>query len=88
MERSATLRLYRQLLKSAGQFEDYNFRHYAVRSTKNRFREGRSVKDVAAATALAVEGTNQLALLRRQVIVGRLYAANRVLLDAAAKTAA
>jgi len=84
--RMAVLRLYREILKSSAQFEDYNFRQYSIRSAKTRFRQNRNVSDVAAIAAMVQEAVTQRDLVRRQVLVGRLYAANRVLLDAVQKT--
>mmetsp|Transcript_5060 Transcript_5060/g.10307 ORF Transcript_5060/g.10307 Transcript_5060/m.10307 type:complete len:88 (-) Transcript_5060:235-498(-) len=71
-------RLYRQILRAAGSFTDYNFRQYFVRRAKedfrvfeNGWRQGRI--DGAAKEAFIKEETKHLGMLKRQGIVSQLY---------------
>ena len=77
-----SLRMYRNLLKAASQFVDYNIRHYALRTIKLRFRESRGITDAQEIAKLQQECTESLKLIQRQVIIGRMYAENKVFLDA------
>lgn len=51
---------------------DYNFRMYAIRRVREGFEMNRNLAGEEAAAALR-SGEEQLAVLRRQVILGDLY---------------
>ncbi|KNH09730.1 Complex 1 LYR protein [Perkinsela sp. CCAP 1560/4] len=78
-----SLLLYRHLLKAASQFVDYNFRSYANRTIKLRFRENRNLTDPQKLKALHQESKESIQLIKRQALIGRMYAENQVFLDAA-----
>mmetsp|Transcript_5023 Transcript_5023/g.10123 ORF Transcript_5023/g.10123 Transcript_5023/m.10123 type:complete len:88 (-) Transcript_5023:186-449(-) len=72
------VRLYRQVLRAAGSFTDYNFRNYFLRRAKedfrvfeNRWRKGEV--DGAAQKAFIKEETKHLGMLRRQGILSQMY---------------
>ena len=86
MSNTEFLRLYRQTLKAAERFVDYNFRSYFLRTTKLRFREARALTDEAEITKFGHEAEANLKMIQRQAIIGRMYAENKVFLDAAKAT--
>mmetsp|Transcript_25249 Transcript_25249/g.57332 ORF Transcript_25249/g.57332 Transcript_25249/m.57332 type:complete len:88 (-) Transcript_25249:158-421(-) len=70
--------LYRQVLRAAGSFTDYNFRRYFVRRAKEDFRvfESRWRKgevDRDAQEAFMKEGTQHLGMLRRIGVLSQMY---------------
>ena len=71
--RSAALSLYRSLLRAGGGFSNYNFRDYALRSVRDKFRENVGLTDAEAITAAMHEGRQQLELVKRQTMVSRLF---------------
>jgi hypothetical protein len=66
------LPLFRTLSREARKMNDYNFRMYAIRRVREGFEMNRNLAGEEAAAALR-SGEEQLAVLRRQVILGDLY---------------
>ncbi|CAJ1953896.1 unnamed protein product [Cylindrotheca closterium] len=64
--------LYRNLLRQAKQVTDYNFRSYSIRRVKTGFRKNQQLQGDEAAAAIQ-DGHVQLEVLKRQVILGKLY---------------
>mmetsp|Transcript_17927 Transcript_17927/g.37195 ORF Transcript_17927/g.37195 Transcript_17927/m.37195 type:complete len:96 (+) Transcript_17927:28-315(+) len=71
---ASAVSLYRSLLRAAQGFSDYNFREYALRTVKNKFREtrvrARTQMDMEAARA---DGLENLEMMRRQALINRMY---------------
>mmetsp|Transcript_122561 Transcript_122561/g.381536 ORF Transcript_122561/g.381536 Transcript_122561/m.381536 type:complete len:88 (-) Transcript_122561:84-347(-) len=71
-------RLYRQVLRAASSFTDYNFRSYFLRRAREDFRvfETRWRKgdiDTTAQEAFVKDTTKHLGMLRRQGVLSQLY---------------
>ena len=73
MTRTSTLGLYKSLLRAAGGFSNYNFRDYAVRSVRERFRANVGLAEAEAVAAALREGRHQLDLVKRQTTISRLF---------------
>lgn len=71
--RAATLALYRDMLRAASKFTNYNFRDYAVRNVRDRFREGSRIVEPTAAHDAYLDGRQQLDLIQRQATVSQLF---------------
>ena len=67
--------LYRNLLKASMRFQDYNFRSYFVRRTKEEFRRGELTSE-----SLAL-GKSQLEVLQRQATLQSLYPSPKSILE-------
>ncbi|KAF0691669.1 Aste57867_17151 [Aphanomyces stellatus] len=78
--RPQVLRLYRDLLREAVQYENYTFRSYSLRRIKEEFRANKSAagKEVTAALGFGYE---QLHLLRRQVAISKLYPGEKSVME-------
>ncbi|KAK9278244.1 hypothetical protein L1049_027807 [Liquidambar formosana] len=72
--RSEVLSLLRSLLRTAGDFSDYNIREYAKRRTIDGFRQNRHLSDPSTISAAFSEAKSQLEIAKRQAIVYNLYA--------------
>ncbi|KAM7369551.1 hypothetical protein PAMP_010868 [Pampus punctatissimus] len=79
--RAQVLSLYRSLLKESNNFPSYNYRTYALRRVRDAFRANRNIEDPKMVERLMVEGQQTLALIQRQVSVGKLYAAQRIVVE-------
>lgn len=66
------LALYRQMLRSAGKFTQYNFREYALRRVKTGFRSNRDLDAAGAATAME-QARKDFEVLARQASVSQLF---------------
>jgi hypothetical protein len=67
--------LYRALLKTSKQIPTYNFREYAIRKVKDSFRQNENTKE------FLLDAENQLAMLKRQVIVQKLYNPDKLVIE-------
>ncbi|XP_007238695.1 LYR motif-containing protein 4 [Astyanax mexicanus] len=79
--RAQVLSLYRSLLKESRAFPSYNYRTYALRRVRDAFRENRSVKDPQALELLLNKARDSLAIIQRQVSVGRMYETQRTVVE-------
>eukprot|EP00569_Conticribra_weissflogii_P002762 CAMPEP_0171338284 /NCGR_PEP_ID=MMETSP0878-20121228/7240_1 /TAXON_ID=67004 /ORGANISM="Thalassiosira weissflogii, Strain CCMP1336" /LENGTH=84 /DNA_ID=CAMNT_0011840055 /DNA_START=93 /DNA_END=347 /DNA_ORIENTATION=- len=76
----APISLFRSLLREANKVDNYNFRHYAIRRTRAGFAANREMTGNEAVVALN-EGQEQLAVLKRQVVLGKLYPSSRSVME-------
>mmetsp|Transcript_5966 Transcript_5966/g.14464 ORF Transcript_5966/g.14464 Transcript_5966/m.14464 type:complete len:86 (+) Transcript_5966:114-371(+) len=67
-----TISLFRNMMRQARHFNDYNFRKYAMRRVRGGFEKNRHLEGDAAQAALN-EGKEQMAVLTRQSTISRLY---------------
>ncbi|ETV67614.1 hypothetical protein H257_16211 [Aphanomyces astaci] len=74
------LRLYRDLLREAAQFQNYTFRTYSQRRIKADFRANAGVQGGDLSAALGF-GFEQLNLLRRQVTISKLYPGEKSVME-------
>lgn len=74
-QQSQALRLYRELLKASAAFQDSNVRQYALRRVKQAYREHQHVSDTTEWERLFLEGQRDLALVKRQAAISRMYPA-------------
>jgi len=81
---SAALGLYRQTLKAATAFGDYNFRAYALRRARDDFRANCGAAPEATAELLAA-GSAQLGKLRRMATVNGMYSTESSVIEAPPK---
>ena len=73
VSRASALALYRDLMRAASGFHNYNFRDYAMRSVRDGFREGSGLSDSAAAYSAYLDGRQQLEMLRRQASISQMF---------------
>ncbi|KAL7443978.1 hypothetical protein ACHAXH_009888 [Discostella pseudostelligera] len=79
---SASLSLFRSLLREAAKMDNYNFRLYALRRVRIGFENNRNLTGSEAEDAF-VEGKEQLEILKRQAVVGHLYPTARSVMETA-----
>ncbi|EQC41908.1 hypothetical protein SDRG_00763 [Saprolegnia diclina VS20] len=79
-QQQKVLSLYRTMLRQAAQYENYTFRSYAQRRIKSDFHAKKSAAGAEAEAALAF-GHDQLAILRRQVAISKLYPGEKSVME-------
>uniref|UniRef100_G3NBF0 Complex 1 LYR protein domain-containing protein n=1 Tax=Gasterosteus aculeatus TaxID=69293 RepID=G3NBF0_GASAC len=80
--RSQVISLYRMMLTESKKFPSYNYsRTYALRRVRDAFRANGALEDPRAVERLVVEGQQTLALIKRQVSIGRMYATQKSVVD-------
>ena len=70
---AASIALYRDLLRAAKGFSNYNFREYACRRVRESMRENAALSEGAAVHRAYAEGRVQLDMLRRQASVSSMF---------------
>lgn len=73
VSKPAVMSLYRALRREGRKFTDYNFRDYARRRINTGLRENMGLKNVEEINEQYKLGFEQLASLKRQVVVSTLY---------------
>uniref|UniRef100_A0A3Q0SY45 Si:ch211-152c8.4 n=1 Tax=Amphilophus citrinellus TaxID=61819 RepID=A0A3Q0SY45_AMPCI len=78
--RSQVISLYRMMLRESRKFPSYNYT-YALRRVRDAFKANRKVEDPKAVERLMEEGQQTLALIQRQVSIGKMYEAQKTVVD-------
>ncbi|CAL8313090.1 unnamed protein product [Merluccius merluccius] len=79
--KTQVLALYRRLLRESQRFPSYNYRTYALQRVKYAFRANSSVEDPQVVGKLMEEGYQTLALINRQVSIGKMYETQRNVIE-------
>ena len=61
-------------MRHSNRFVDFNMRHYALRTTRQRFRENQNEQDAGKIKELLMIGQEQLEIVKRQASISQLYA--------------
>ncbi|KAJ9573695.1 hypothetical protein L9F63_008908 [Diploptera punctata] len=78
---SQALKLYKTLLRESQKFHSYNFRLYALRRIRDEFRENKSLTDSAKISEAIKKASDNLEIVKRQVVVGNLYTAEKLVIE-------
>ncbi|XP_008306261.1 LYR motif-containing protein 4 [Cynoglossus semilaevis] len=79
--RAQVISLYRTMLRESSKFSSYNYRTYAVRRVRDAFRANSNIEDPRTLERLMEEGRNTLAVIQRQVAVGRMYETQKTVVE-------
>ncbi len=79
--RIAVLSLYRNLLRTGNQFSQYGFREYALRRTRDAFRQHKSETDPQRLQDLVSKGINELQMMKRQTVIGQMYNMDKLVVE-------
>ncbi|AQZ13312.1 ISD11 (YER048W-A) [Zygosaccharomyces parabailii] len=79
--RTQVLGLYKQFIKNANHFNDYNFRNYFLRKAKTVFRENRDVKDQEKLQDLYTSALKDLGVLKRQSLISQMYTFDKLVVE-------
>uniref|UniRef100_A0ABK9MIC2 Complex 1 LYR protein domain-containing protein n=1 Tax=Glossina morsitans morsitans TaxID=37546 RepID=A0ABK9MIC2_GLOMM len=79
--RRLVLSMYRELLREAEKLPTYNFRMYALRKIKDSYRANSKISDFDKIKELVGVAKYNLALINRQVIIGHLYSAEKLVIE-------
>ncbi|XP_040002511.1 LYR motif-containing protein 4A-like [Xiphias gladius] len=75
------LSLYRRLIRESQKFSAYNYRSYALRRVRSSFRENMEVRNQKHLEQLLIRGRESLSLIMRQVCVGQMYGAQKMVVE-------
>ncbi|XP_022332340.2 LYR motif-containing protein 4-like [Crassostrea virginica] len=85
--RRKVIQLYKNLLRESNKFQSYNYREYALRRTRDAFREHKLEEDPKKITVLLRRAEENLDTIRRQVLVGEMYGDGRLVIESSTKPA-
>ncbi|SCU77788.1 LAME_0A02234g1_1 [Lachancea meyersii CBS 8951] len=71
--RTQVLALYKQTLRNANGFNNYNFKHYFLRKARTQFRDLKDLKDPAAIEKAFSAAQRELGVLKRQSVISQMY---------------
>lgn len=80
LQRPQVMQLYRQLLREAERFPQYNFRDYALRKIRAEF-EARHDLPADKIPDLLCKGSEELQRLRRMTSVASLYVHDKLVIE-------
>ena len=86
--RTAVLSLYCSLLRTGNQFNQYGFREYALRRTRDAFRLHKSETDPQRVQELVNKGINELQMMKRQTVIGQMYNIDKLVVEVSPLVAA
>ncbi|CDK28673.1 unnamed protein product [Kuraishia capsulata CBS 1993] len=79
--KSQVLSLYRQFLRNASKFEDYNFRNYFLRKSRDEFKKHKDVSDPAEIANFIKSARQDLLVLKRQAEISQMYHFDKLVVE-------
>ncbi|KAJ5772143.1 LYR family protein [Penicillium odoratum] len=73
--------LFRSLMRQSTQFSNYNFREYAIRKTRDSFREHQNETEDRRIQELIQSGLQDLRLLKRQTTISQFYQMDKLVVE-------
>lgn len=86
--KTLALNLYRNLLRNGHKLAGYNFRQYAIRRTRDGFRQNQNLSDKGQIESAIKYGEKELGVLQRQSVISQMYAGERLVVEQAEKNLA
>jgi hypothetical protein len=69
------------MLRESQKFSSYNYRLYALRRIRDGFRASKLLTDSTKISEALQKAEENLEVIKRQVVVGRLYAAEKLVIE-------
>ncbi|CAI9740415.1 Hypothetical predicted protein [Octopus vulgaris] len=79
--RNRVLTLYKKMLRESQKFQTYNFRMYALRRTKDAFRENISETETSKVEKLIEKAEANLQVLQRQTAINHLFSEGKLVIE-------
>ncbi|EDO16138.1 hypothetical protein Kpol_1070p21 [Vanderwaltozyma polyspora DSM 70294] len=83
--RGQVLNLYKQFIKNANQFNNYNFKEYFLRRSRESFRANSKIQDPVELAKVYRDAQFDLAVLKRQSIISQLYTFDKLVVEPVAE---
>lgn len=72
--------LYKQIIKNANRFNDYNFKQYFLRKARTEFKANKDA-DASKIEALLMDAQKDLGVLKRQSIISQMYTFDKLVVE-------
>ncbi|XP_074643364.1 LYR motif-containing protein 4-like [Tubulanus polymorphus] len=81
VSRISILQLYRAMMRESKKFTGYNYREYALRRTRDGFKEHKAKTDPAEIAKLYNIAQENFAVIKRQVVISQLYQQPKIVIE-------
>ncbi|CEP63472.1 Isd11p LALA0_S08e03246g [Lachancea lanzarotensis] len=71
--RTQVLSLYKQIIRNANGFNNYNFKNYFLRKARTQFRETKDLQDPETIQQAYRTAKQELGVLKRQSVISQMY---------------
>ncbi|SCU78339.1 LAFA_0A06128g1_1 [Lachancea sp. 'fantastica'] len=71
--RAQVLSLYKQIIRNANGFNNYNFKNYFLRKARTQFHNTKDLKDPETIQQAYDLATHELGVLKRQSVISQMY---------------
>ncbi|CCD25270.1 Isd11p NDAI_0E04530 [Naumovozyma dairenensis CBS 421] len=79
--RRQVLSLYKQFIKNANQFNNFNFREYFLRKSRASFKQNSTIQDAEKLSKLYQDAKNDLSALKRQSVISQMYTFDKLVVE-------
>jgi hypothetical protein len=79
--RQQVLRLYRDFMRSSSRFNNYNFKNYFLRRSRDAFQESKALNDEAQIAQAFQKAREEFNILDRQSRISQMYAFEKLVVE-------
>jgi len=65
--------LYKEMIREAGRFQDFNYRNYFIRRIRHDFDRSYDLSSQEDIDSAMSRGKKQLDMIKRQAVIGQLF---------------
>ncbi|CCC70362.1 hypothetical protein NCAS_0E02920 [Naumovozyma castellii] len=81
--RLQVLSLYKQFIRNSNQFNNFNFREYFLRISREKFKENAPIQDKEKVAKLYEAAQRDLGVLKRQKLISQMYTFDKLVVESA-----
>ncbi|XP_056648595.1 LYR motif-containing protein 4 isoform X2 [Diorhabda sublineata] len=81
MSKPEVLKLFKSMIRESKKISSYNFREYAIRRIRDGFKENKILSNPKEVQIAIQKAQSDLDIIKRQVIVGQLYSAEKLVIE-------
>lgn len=79
--RLQVLSLYKQFIKSSKQFNNYNFREYFLRRSRESFKQNMTLQKPEEVSRAFLDAKEELGILKRQGVISQMYTFDKLVVE-------
>jgi hypothetical protein len=75
------LQLYREFMRNSTRFDNYNFRNYFIRRSRDAFKQGKELTDKQQINTQFQKAREELNVLERQSKISQMYTFEKTVVE-------
>ncbi|SMN19953.1 similar to Saccharomyces cerevisiae YER048W-A ISD11 Protein required for mitochondrial iron-sulfur cluster biosynthesis [Maudiozyma saulgeensis] len=79
--RLQVLALYKQFIKNSKQFNNYNFREYFLRRSRDSFKQNMALQKPEEVSRAYSDAKEELGILKRQAVISQMYTFDKLVVE-------